>query len=224
METTKKTTTRIDLLTAVEQIVELSKNSHLEPEFFSNATRPINYLSKKMGLSKNQAVMMALFIDNSNDMNINIRDFANHLDCSTTRVLRLMTDIDELVNRGLICCSNVRNGVTYRVPWEVVDAFKRNEKFVPRSYAGLSCQELFGIVEEIMEMRDDNEISTELAQRRINELLDANRHLAPEIDTIIIPTAQEYSHISSSAVRDVVSHHGDLSQFIPEGVVLPQVK
>ena len=53
---------------------------------------------------------------------------------------------------------------------------------------------------------------------------DANRHLAPEIDTIIIPTAQEYSHISSSAVRDVVSHHGDLSQFIPAGVVLPQVK
>ena len=177
METTKKNTTRIDLLTAVEQIVELSKNSHLEPEFFINAARPINYLSKKMGLSKNQAVMMALFIDNSNDMNINIRDFANHLDCSTTRVLRLMTDIDELVNRGLICCSNVRNGVTYRVPWEVVDAFKRNEKFVPRSYAGLSCQELFGIVEEIMEMRDDNEISTELAQRRINELLDANRQL-----------------------------------------------
>lgn len=53
---------------------------------------------------------------------------------------------------------------------------------------------------------------------------DANRHLAPEIDTIIIPTAQEYSHISSSAVRDVVSHRGDLSQFIPEWVKLPEVK
>ena len=53
---------------------------------------------------------------------------------------------------------------------------------------------------------------------------DANRHLAPEIDTIIIPTAQEYSHISSSAVRDVVSHKGDLSQFIPEWVKLPEVK
>ena len=46
--------------------------------------------------------------------------------------------------------------------------------------------------------------------------------MAPEVDTIIIPTAQEYSHISSSAVRDVVRHHGDLSQFIPEGVVLPE--
>ena len=53
---------------------------------------------------------------------------------------------------------------------------------------------------------------------------DANRHLAPEIDTIIIPTAQEYSHISSSAVRDLLSHHGDLSRFIPEWVKLPSVQ
>ena len=55
-------------------------------------------------------------------------------------------------------------------------------------------------------------------------IADANRHLAPEIETIIIPTSQEYSHISSSAVRDVVRHHGDLSQFIPAGVVLPDVE
>lgn len=55
-------------------------------------------------------------------------------------------------------------------------------------------------------------------------ICDANRHLAPEVDTIIIPTAQEFSHISSSAVRDVVRHRGDTSMFIPEGVVLPEVK
>ena len=53
---------------------------------------------------------------------------------------------------------------------------------------------------------------------------DANRHLAPEIDTIIIPTAQEYSHISSSAVRDLLSHQGDLSLFIPAWVKLPAVR
>ena len=177
MEKTKPNLRRIDLLTAIEEIVELSKNSHLEPEFYTKAAIPIKYLCVKLGLTVNQAVMMALFIDNCNDMNINIRDIANHFDCSTTRVLRLMTDIDGLVNRGLICCSVVRNGITYRVPWEVVEAFKHNEKFEPRSYEGLSCPELFGIIEEIMEMRDDNEISTDLARRRIKELLDANRQL-----------------------------------------------
>lgn len=55
-------------------------------------------------------------------------------------------------------------------------------------------------------------------------IADANRHIAPEIDTIIIPTAQEYAHISSSAVRDILRHHGDTSMFEPKGVKLPAVK
>lgn len=53
---------------------------------------------------------------------------------------------------------------------------------------------------------------------------DANRKLAPEIETIIIPTAQEFAHISSSAVRDLLAHHGDTSLFEPEGVILPPVR
>ena len=51
-------------------------------------------------------------------------------------------------------------------------------------------------------------------------IADANRRLAPDIETIIIPTAQEFAHISSSAVRDILRHGGDYSTFIPEGVVL----
>lgn len=54
-------------------------------------------------------------------------------------------------------------------------------------------------------------------------IADANRRLAPEIETIIIPTAQEFAHISSSAVRDILRHHGDTSLFVPEGVRLPKV-
>ena len=34
METKKRTTRKMDLLTAVEQVVELSKGSHLDAEFF----------------------------------------------------------------------------------------------------------------------------------------------------------------------------------------------
>ena len=54
-------------------------------------------------------------------------------------------------------------------------------------------------------------------------IADANRRLAPEVETIIIPTAQEFAHISSSAVRDIIKHKGDTSLFLPEGVVLPEV-
>ena len=51
-------------------------------------------------------------------------------------------------------------------------------------------------------------------------IADANRRLAPDIETIIIPTAQEFAHISSSAVRDILRHGGDISAFIPAGVEL----
>ena len=50
---------------------------------------------------------------------------------------------------------------------------------------------------------------------------DANRRLASDIETIIIPTAQEFSHISSSIVRDLIRHDGDTSLIMPEGVKLP---
>lgn len=49
-------------------------------------------------------------------------------------------------------------------------------------------------------------------------IADANRRLAPDIETIIIPTAQEFAHISSSAVRDLLRHGGDTSAFLPEGI------
>ena len=54
-------------------------------------------------------------------------------------------------------------------------------------------------------------------------IADANRRLAPEIETIIIPTAQEFAHISSSAVRDLLRHRGDTREFLPEGITLPDV-
>lgn len=65
METKKRTTRKMNLLTAVEQVVELSKGSHLNDEFYKKAARPLKHLADKLELSKEQCVMMALFIDNS---------------------------------------------------------------------------------------------------------------------------------------------------------------
>ena len=51
-------------------------------------------------------------------------------------------------------------------------------------------------------------------------LKDEQRDALSEIETIIIPTSQEFAHISSSAVRDILKHGGDYSEFIPKGVKL----
>ena len=76
------------------------------------------------------------------------------------------------------------------------------------------CREL-GIVHIVRGVRNMLDFEAE------RSIADANRLLAPEIETIIIPTAQEFAHISSSAVRDILRHHGDTSMFLSPGVTLP---
>lgn len=76
-----------------------------------------------------------------------------------------------------------------------------------------TCKEL-GIRHIVRGVRNMIDFETE------RSIADANRKLAPEIETIIIPTAQEFAHISSTAVRDILKHHGDTSLFVPEGVEL----
>lgn len=86
-------------------------------------------------------------------------------------------------------------------------------------YDGLTidiCRSL-GIKHVVRGVRNMLDFETE------RSIADANRRLAPEIETIIIPTAQEFAHISSSAVRDILRHHGDTSLFVPEGVKLPPI-
>ena len=75
------------------------------------------------------------------------------------------------------------------------------------------CKEL-GIKHIVRGVRNMIDFETE------RSIADANRKLAPEIETIIIPTAQEFAHISSTAVRDLLKHGGDTSLFVPEGIVL----
>ncbi len=84
------------------------------------------------------------------------------------------------------------------------------------SYTNLTvdvCRE-YGVHHIVRGVRNMIDFETE------RSIADANRVLAPDIETIIIPTSQPFAHISSSAVRDIIRNHGDYSKFIPEGVTL----
>lgn len=105
-----------------------------------------------------------------------------------------------------------------------LDMIRQAVKDVPGvsvlSYDGLTidiCRKL-GIKHIVRGVRNMLDFETE------RSVADANRRLAPEIETIIIPTAQEFAHISSSAVRDILSHNGDTSLFMLEGVKMPDRK
>ena len=169
---------KMDLLTAVEQIVELAKESQLSKEFFRKADKYIKYVSNKLELTKEQSVMIALFINRSDDDRILIRELSKDVNCSTIRILRYLKDIDELEKKELIrCCRERRCSISYRVPYDVIEAFKRDEKYVPKKCTNLTCVELFGELEEIFELRNDNEITFDAMSQKIHSLLEDNSQL-----------------------------------------------
>jgi pantetheine-phosphate adenylyltransferase len=51
------------------------------------------------------------------------------------------------------------------------------------------------------------------------QLASMNRHLSPDIETVFMTPAEEYSYISSSLVREVARLGGDVSPFVHEKVV-----
>ena len=46
----------------------------------------------------------------------------------------------------------------------------------------------------------------------------SNSQIAPEIETVFILSRPEYSHISSTIVRDIIRHKGDISKFVPKEI------
>ena len=179
METKQKK--QMDLLTAIEQIVEKAKDSKLSPEFYRKASRYIKYVSDKLELTKEQSVMLALFINRSDDSSIRISELSEDVKCSTIHILRYMNDIDVLEKREFIrCCRDLnsyRKSISYRVPFDVIEAMKRDENYAPKRCTGLTCQELFGELEDIFDLRKDNELTYEAMAQKINNLFEDNKKL-----------------------------------------------
>lgn len=51
------------------------------------------------------------------------------------------------------------------------------------------------------------------------QMANANRSLAPEIETLMMMTSPRYSYLSSSLVREVMHFGGNLEGFVPEPII-----
>lgn len=50
-----------------------------------------------------------------------------------------------------------------------------------------------------------------------------NRRLAPQVETVFLMPSEKYTYLSSTVIKDVFSHGGDISGLVPE-VVLEALK
>ncbi|MCM1111263.1 MAG: ATP-binding protein [Clostridium sp.] len=159
------------VLEAFEYIVELAENSNLDEEFYAKADRHIRYASRRLKLTRGQIVLLALFVDRSEDNRIMISEIAKYVGCRTTRILRLSDDIDVLEKKNYLRVSRSRKSVTYHVPSDVLEAVRQGRPYVRQAEAVADTQSFFDRFDRLMNEMDDNELTHDSLRSETLELL-----------------------------------------------------
>lgn len=169
-ETEARPRTRIkSVLEAFENIVELAKDSNLDDKFFDNASACIRYASRKLALSPMQTVLLALFVDRSEDNRILISEIASYAGCRTTKILRLSSEIDVLENKHYLRASRSRDRLSYRVPRAVLNALKENRSYVYTTEPVSDLQSFFDRFNDLMGEMNNNETTYEALLQQTGE-------------------------------------------------------
>lgn len=168
----------MDILTALDAIVDAAKDSKLSDEFYKKCSRYIKYVCAKLDITKEQCVFLSIFMEKSNDNKIHINEVADYLGCRTTHILRYSKDIDTLIERDYIRRGRYKDRISYHVSSAVIDAFKNDQPMPSRNVENLNCVDFFNRISEIFDMVDDDEMDKEVAETRIQELMEYNKHLS----------------------------------------------
>ena len=102
-----------------------------------------------------------------------------------------------------------------RMQW-IKDVYNNNPKIDVKQYKGLTVdfckKENANYI--LRGLRDSHDFKFE------KKIAHMNKELNPNIETILMITPSEISHISSSIIRDIIKNGGDVSKFIPKEITL----
>ena len=166
------------LLAHIECIIELAEKSELNETFYKKAKTSIDFVTKSMSLSINQAVIFSIFMEKSDDSRIYLSELSKFLGCRNIKAISMMNEVDELEKRRLVRCCRNEGKRSYRVPHEVVNAVKQGVAYEPESSKNLSTEQLFQHMERLFEERDNKEITNEILVTELKSLIEDNPTLA----------------------------------------------
>lgn len=161
----------------IEYIIELAEKFKLSDEFYNEAEESINYVSNKMDITSNAAVVFAFFIANSNDNRLVLSEIARLFGLNAIETLKLMSCVNELVRKGLILSQISYDQKHYRVPLDVIEATILNKPYIQESTDNLSHGELFNHFNKLFRKREDEFISTKSLVKKLHDLIDNNLSL-----------------------------------------------
>jgi hypothetical protein len=168
---------KINMMGHIEKIIEISKDSKLDDEFFEKAKIHTNYLKRTLHLNVMQALLFSHFIDRANDSRILISEIADFIGCRTVKLLKHIEDIEALERRRLIRCSRSDRQISYRVPQQVLISLVHNKEPQPENRKNLTANKLFECLAALFEEKHAEELTYDALSGEIEDLMKENSDL-----------------------------------------------
>ena len=159
----------------MEEIVTFAKKYSLEPEFYQNADPALKFISKRLSLTKDEAMMLAFFFENSSGSRIWVSNIASMISVSNIRIISMMNVADSLIKKGYLTGRENKNEEKYyNVPTKVINSIRQNLPVTPVKMTELTEDEFFDRLNEIFEEDDINQWDR---SDMVRDLVKNNMHL-----------------------------------------------
>ena len=165
---TPKELENLTLLKAVDGIVSRSSDSGLTDEFMNMVEPFSSYLGERLKITKTQAVLFSLFIEQSGWSAVTLENLCSHLQCHRTSLLMHLDEIEDLVSKRLLKRNSGIDSSGYNVPMGVLKCLAADKPFIAPDYSKMTEEELFDTIMDLYERNSRNDLDDESLFREIN--------------------------------------------------------
>ena len=167
----------LTLYKAIEQIVDVVRNSQLNPEIYNAAARPIAYITNRLSISELQAIVFAVTISMYYDSRIQLTDIARCLDITPLAAIPLMNDIDELCKLRYLQSKQDEGTTIYWVPSATLKAVQRNDEICTNHSKVDNTEAWFAKLDLLLMERNNGEKTYDIFCNDVKFLLQDNPEL-----------------------------------------------
>jgi len=132
----------------------------------------------------------------------------------------------DLVNRGVKIFDKVIIAVAQNPSKNTLFTVKERIEFIQEIFDENSQVEIYSLDKLLVDFANDHNATVILRGLRAVsdfeyevQLASMNRSMEPNIESVFMSPAEEYGFLSSSIIKEIAKHGGDLSKFIDKAVL-----
>ena len=168
------------IITALNRVLDQSRDSELTDEFWESVKNPLAFLRGELGLTDIQIVVLAMMIEAGEPLSW--KKMGNYLNVSRLMMMTYSEEIEEMVKKRWFARSASfemgRHYEGFSLVYGVVTALRHNKPFVPEKIDGLTEQQFVDKLESRIDKNfNDRNVSFRDDEEWMVQLCEANPHL-----------------------------------------------